>query len=166
MWFSPLNRCSKEGCAGWSKRRVVCHSNRIRFIVKSFDRASSYIWCICYFDTNHQSLQNAHCYSSTRESSSRCSGVKSTAKYDCKTRKESCFRHVYCWHRTANFICSFTCGKIPSITHFPKFSISLFVSMGLVCVLHEFVCESCYLFLAKQRTQNCNEINRYCVLLK
>ena len=35
--------------------------------------------------------------------------------------------------------------------------------MGLVCYLLEFVCEPCYLFLAKQRSQDCNEIN--CVLL-
>ena len=36
--------------------------------------------------------------------------------------------------------------------------------MDRVSCLHKFVCESCYLYLAKQRPQNCNEIN--CVLLK
>ena len=161
-----FNSCNKECGAGWSKRRVICHTNGIRYVVKSFDRASSYYCCISYSDTNHQSFQNAHCYSSTQSSSSRCSRVKSTAKYDFKTRKEGCIRHVYCCHRTANLTCASTCVKSTFIVKFPRFNISLFVSMGLVCYLREFVCESCYLFLAKQRTQDCNEINSVLLNLK
>ena len=161
--FFFSNRCNKDGGADWSKRLVVCHTNRIRHIVKSLDRASSVNWRIFYSDTNHQSFQNAHCYSSTQASSIRCSCIESTAKCDCKTGKESCFRHVYCCYGTTNLICSFKCRKIASVVKFPKFNISLFISMGFVCFFREFVCESCYLFLAKQRTQDCNEIN--CVLL-
>ena len=157
------NSCNKEGGASWSKRRVVCHSNRIRFVVKSIDRASSYNCWICYSDANHQSFQNGHCYSPPKSSSGRCSRVQSTAKYDFKTRKEGCIRHVYCCHRTANLIGSSPCVKSAFIVKFSRFNISLLVSMGLVCYLLEFLCESCYLLLAKQRTQDCNEIN--CVLL-